>query len=640
LRALRRIPLTIKTMVLVIIVGIAVWVGRDIVESRKMQAVFHEELRSRLEAQTVKARIRFDRYVKASFQLAKLLVGQERFWDHLRTPPWDTGSQHEVLHYRRPPPWYPPNSVVRAFPMARFSLLFDRNQRLREVYSSRASPVPPDLLQPTRLKRRLGRHQGYTTLVGHVPYLISTVGAVDREGRLHATLMLATPIDDEFLIASQGIFSSKYPLALLSANPPLVLASTDPKTLPPGTRTDALRDDYMIAGDAFFDYGDSEIVSRVAMLVPRSELSTLESAVVMFDRKGNAATAALFVFALALIILWIMYRIRRLSDWVTNLARTALGVNKAATVRGGDELMALRERFQILTQEVVLGQDAMRLKHEMERNAKQLDVLKRVTGELGVGVVLRGDDEASHWMNAQMEAFIRECGRDNFFPAPDEESGTIELQDIRGQQRVFRLNRLSLFCPMDLLLLQDVTELEAKRRALEYQALHDPLTGLPNRILLYDRLKQAIHRAKRQGIPFSMLMIDLNGFKEVNDTWGHTAGDEVLQKVAARLPTCVRASDTVCRLGGDEFAVILPEGDLDRARIVAKKLQKAFEQPFLVAQGVQVQLGASIGVVGYPAHGTDAETLLKHGDSAMYTAKRQRREYDVYAPSTAGSDQR
>ncbi len=176
----------------------------------------------------------------------------------------------------------------------------------------------------------------------------------------------------------------------------------------------------------------------------------------------------------------------------------------------------------------------------------------------------------------------------------------------------------------------DITERKAQTAALEHQAQHDALTGLPNRVLLRDRLEQAIRTAGREALPLALLVMDLNGFKEVNDTLGHQMGDVLLQQVARRLQQALRSSDTVARLGGDEFAVLLPGDARAGAQIAGQKLLDALDAPFTI-DGYGIDVGASIGIAVYPEHGLDAQTLLRRADVAMYVAKRGKRGAVFYA---------
>jgi diguanylate cyclase (GGDEF)-like protein len=169
-------------------------------------------------------------------------------------------------------------------------------------------------------------------------------------------------------------------------------------------------------------------------------------------------------------------------------------------------------------------------------------------------------------------------------------------------------------------------------RRLRHQALHDGLTGLPNRSLLYSRLRRAIASAGRGANGLAALMlIDLDRFKEVNDTLGHDHGDELLVEVAARLRGALRRGDTLARLGGDEFAVLLP--DLPERAAVAElagRLQDALGRPFAL-RGVAVELEASIGVALCPDHGDDEHTLVQRADVAMYDAKRAQAGIATYS---------
>ncbi len=165
-----------------------------------------------------------------------------------------------------------------------------------------------------------------------------------------------------------------------------------------------------------------------------------------------------------------------------------------------------------------------------------------------------------------------------------------------------------------------------------YLAYHDSLTDLPNRALFLDRLQQAILRSHRDERGLAVLLIDLDGFKEINDAHGHHAGDLVLQEVATRLRGALRASDTVARLGGDEFAVLLPSTDVNRAELAARKVLHDMQHPF-VAEGRPLLVSASIGIAAVPWHAATSDEALQRSDAAMYLAKRDRTGYVVYNPN-------
>lgn len=173
---------------------------------------------------------------------------------------------------------------------------------------------------------------------------------------------------------------------------------------------------------------------------------------------------------------------------------------------------------------------------------------------------------------------------------------------------------------------------KVSRQALEmeHQAFHDVLTSLPNRALFLDRLSQAIAHSIRSNIPFAIVLLDLDRFKEVNDTLGHNVGDQLLQDVSDRLGKAVRDADTVARLGGDEFVIILEHIDLERVPDLAEKLLKVLERPFKLADQV-VDVSASFGIAFFPDHGDDSVTLLQKADVAMYAAKRSHQGYAIYS---------
>jgi diguanylate cyclase (GGDEF)-like protein/PAS domain S-box-containing protein len=182
-------------------------------------------------------------------------------------------------------------------------------------------------------------------------------------------------------------------------------------------------------------------------------------------------------------------------------------------------------------------------------------------------------------------------------------------------------------------IMRDVTERKRTAERLAYLATHDALTGLPNRTLFADRLDQALARSAWNQRLVAVMFLDLDRFKTINDTLGHDAGDLLIQTVATRLTGTVREGDTVARQGGDEFTIVLIDmAQTDDVALVAQKILNAMVQPFNL-NGHQTPVTFSIGIACYPVDGTDAQTLLKHADTALYQAKaRGRNTYQLYAP--------
>ncbi len=177
----------------------------------------------------------------------------------------------------------------------------------------------------------------------------------------------------------------------------------------------------------------------------------------------------------------------------------------------------------------------------------------------------------------------------------------------------------------------DITERKQLEQKLADMATHDPLTGLPNRLLLNDRLAVGLTQAQRNDTRLAVMMLDLDRFKDVNDILGHGVGDQLLKAAGERLTGLVRKSDTVARMGGDEFVLLLPQiAKIEDATKVAQKILEAFRKPF-VLDAHQIYTTTSIGIAIYPEDGEDVETLFKNADTAMYWVKEQGRDnYELY----------
>jgi diguanylate cyclase (GGDEF)-like protein len=177
-------------------------------------------------------------------------------------------------------------------------------------------------------------------------------------------------------------------------------------------------------------------------------------------------------------------------------------------------------------------------------------------------------------------------------------------------------------------------QIHEREEQLQRQVYHDTLTGLPNRLLFQDRLALAVAQAHRHGKGLAVLFLDVDRFKVINDSLGHSVGDRLIREVAVRLRSCVREGDTVARLGGDEFTLLLPDvGQAVDAAKVAKKVLDLVRMPFEI-DGRELFVTSSLGISLYPDDGRDAETLVKNADAAMYRAKEQGRDlYQLYTPA-------
>jgi diguanylate cyclase (GGDEF)-like protein/PAS domain S-box-containing protein len=305
-------------------------------------------------------------------------------------------------------------------------------------------------------------------------------------------------------------------------------------------------------------------------------------------------------------------------------------------------------------------EDARRLAQDSEVKARDLAEEYRSLVESSPDAIVRSDLEAKIVTTNQRAA-------DLFGYGSKEELSRLAVFDLvvdRGKVRESMRKRMSLEVPLHLnmefvllrkdgstfpgevassavldkhgavcgttAIVRDVSYRKQIEAELQHQALHDALTGLPNRVLLYDRMRYAIQVAQRSPCVVTLMMLDLNRFKDVNDSFGHAAGDAVLKEIALRVKDELRESDTVARLGGDEFAILLPDTGPEDAVVLCDKILERIRQPYLT-DGHQMMVGGSIGLATYPTHGTDADSLLRCADVAMYSAKSTMAGYAIYA---------
>src|SRR5690606_22559365 len=201
--------------------------------------------------------------------------------------------------------------------------------------------------------------------------------------------------------------------------------------------------------------------------------------------------------------------------------------------------------------------------------------------------------------------------------------------DVESSARAFDLGGRRVW----LTVLNDVTERIRAEQKLVHLAHYDVLTGLPNRVLFSERLRQTLAQARRMGAVTAVMFMDVDRFKNINDTLGHDVGDQLLREVSERLAASVRESDTVGRLGGDEFAIVLANlSSREDAGRVAKKIMQKFHRPFRLS-GSEIFVTSSIGITIYPDDATEQDALLRNADAAMYRAKEQgRNTYRYYTP--------
>jgi len=267
---------------------------------------------------------------------------------------------------------------------------------------------------------------------------------------------------------------------------------------------------------------------------------------------------------------------------------------------------------------VMMGLFSWLLGHYLTRglNALQQGAKQIAEGDLGYQIHVHGKDELAQTAMAfnDMSAKLK----------------SLDAERVKKEDEINRLNHA-----LEQRVVERTLQLQEVNQQLEHQALHDALTLLPNRLLFHDRLKNCLLAARRSREPFALIGMDLDLFKEINDSLGHHAGDLVLQHVARACNAVLRDSDTVARMGGDEFAILMPHvKDSESAEIAVQRVLAAIREPLAIGERT-LEVSASLGVALFPEHGEEADDLINHSDIAMYEAKRQKSSVVIYR-STLG----
>jgi len=512
-----RISLKISVLLSTTFVALLVWVFSDAYHTSSLRALFYDNLNQRFEAQSLEQRVRFDRYIKAFSPAVRLYSNSQDAIHYIGSTEWRDNSAELKLH-ESIPRWLPPHSMMRRFTLPRYAMLVDSSGRIRELYRYK-HPMPPEALlaiDPYRLSLTL--EQSYLTLFDGMPYLLASefIGGIKGGPRL----LIASPVDEELLIDSQGASSRSSIIALIKEGSERIIVSNHPELIKAGTLISDLKDDYLIAGEGFFDSGSSDILINFISLISNEEVFNQTAAVLNKERRMRALTALAFFLSFGLIIFYIVRRVHQLTSRVVTFSKN-MNIEQSEREHR-DEICELERRFESLS-----------------------------------------------------------------------------------------------------------LAIESETAALEHQASHDPLTGIPNRQYLHDQIQHELIRGRYSHRPFVIMLSDLNQFKEINDTLGHHIGDLILQHASVRLNESIRSDDTVARLGGDEFAMLIPNITMQASEEIARKIVKQFSVPFEI-EGHSLNVGISIGIVEYPSHGDDLNILLQRADVAMYNAKNKRLGYTLY----------
>jgi len=626
------IPIWLKAALLTALLGLMTWQLLEFIQAPRLQTILEHSLERQLHKEVSTSRNQFDHYLKRHQQIINLFALNAAVSQHLLSLP----ELPNLKKHRRPPAWLPKISSWRGLIHPTHILLFDHQQRLREQYQLKKRPLIAALETPSTTLLQAAQGGYFSTFKNH-PYLLNSQQIKDQQGNFLGHLLLVTPLDSAFLQHSQRDLKSREVILVLFRGQDKaqhVFTSSDPEKIQSNTSLHTLEKTYLISGKSFFNYGNSELRLRFSSLLNRQQLASLNHDVTQLERQQRLIADSTFIIVFLLITFYYSFHLRQLSQKTLSFCQEYLYPNAPASQKK-DEMVQLEENFNHLMQQVIQSRIHDQNRYETEKKAKQLYVLQAATEELEIGVILCENAKNSQILTQRMHEFADDCGGLEPF-IKYHHSHQLECIDQNGQERTFKIRSLPLPDSTLVLLVQEISELVKNA----HQAQHDGLTGLPNRILFMDRCQQALRTCQRNKTPFSVIQMDLNRFKEVNDTLGHHIGDLLLQQVAQRMQHHLRSIDTLARLGGDEFALLLPDTNDAQAKEVAKHLQQKLQKPMLL-EDHSLTVGVSMGICSAPKSGADLNKLLQCADVAMYEAKKNQLGYKFYDPKqNPNSDQR
>ena len=302
-KRLSRIVQHLKMPVLMVLLGIIVWGVLDQIQTRKLRTIFEEDLSQKLVRRNQEERIQFDNYAGAHSQAAKIVVSLRNFHEYVDAKNRSPQRSTEIKFHTDLPPWMPNAAIMRKFAYINYALLIDSRGRVREIYKGQPDPPPPSLIHPSELIQRLSHNQSFMTDVDGFPFLLTSESFADPKGSVIATLMLAARLDDEFLVNSQKAAAMEGEIvALVGGEEPRIVASSRPDILLSGTKSSDVRNDYLVTGKSFFDWGASDLTLSFTTLMSKQQFRKINDAIVTAERLQRAVIALAFIVSYVLIM--------------------------------------------------------------------------------------------------------------------------------------------------------------------------------------------------------------------------------------------------------------------------------------------------------------------------------------------------
>gem|GEM_PF-1991425 len=349
------------------ICGILVWGVLDRIQYQRLKSILYKQQAEHLNEEAQIARRLFDQYIISYSRAAKLFVSLNRFSSYVSQDGWLASPAPK--YHEEVPPWLPDASVLRKFARVHYALLLDDQDEVREIYRVTGVPLPADLQHPNSLLRSLSSDQSFLTMLNDFPFIVTAQSFVNPEIDRKATLMFASPLNDDFLISSQGLAAGKNFIALMSGEPLRVLATNRADLVPAGSSLTELEPRFLITGKSFFD-GSADLMVQFTTLFSKEEYENLSKNILTNERRQFAISALVFVLVLGFIMILITRQVRELTRKIIDFSQQVLNV-QIQELTAGDEIFVLKKYFNILIEEIESSHHALVQENELLEKAHE-----------------------------------------------------------------------------------------------------------------------------------------------------------------------------------------------------------------------------------------------------------------------------
>jgi class 3 adenylate cyclase len=296
-----------QMIIVIVLSSFAVWIVLNHIQTLALRKLFQQQLAERLSQEALEDRLNLDRYISAHNQLVRVLAEQTQLNEYIAGQNWSPRDVVHIKYWQKQPPWLPRLSALRTFTRPRHTLLLDAERKVREVYRSSEEKLPDSLLVPDSYLLAKSHDQSFITTIDEIPYLVTAESVTNAKGAVLATLMFASPMDDEFLVDSQGIYRGRL-IALVIGDNSKILTSSDLNLLPAESLLDDLEDRYIITGQEYYEFGGSELAFKVASFVSTDEIESMTEEVITKEKRLRAIMTFIVILFFTAIITFITRR--------------------------------------------------------------------------------------------------------------------------------------------------------------------------------------------------------------------------------------------------------------------------------------------------------------------------------------------